>query len=44
LHTFQKAVFEDSLTGPWVKNHLGFVLLDPTAAEEKDSKGRPSRR
>ena len=29
LYSFQKAVFEESLTGSWIKNKLSFLLLEP---------------
>lgn len=34
LHTVQQAVFEKSLTGSLIKNHLGFLLIKPTNPEE----------
>jgi len=30
LHTLQDEVFKDSLTGSWIKNNLGFMLIKPT--------------
>jgi uncharacterized membrane protein required for colicin V production len=30
LHSVQSAVFEHSLTGPWIKENLGFLLIKPT--------------
>jgi uncharacterized membrane protein required for colicin V production len=30
LHSLQTAVFEQSLTGPWIKENLGFLLIKPT--------------
>ncbi len=30
LHTVQAAVFERSLTGPWIKKNLGFLLIKST--------------
>ena len=35
LHTIQEVVFEKSLTGPLIKQHLGFLLIKPTAPEDK---------
>jgi uncharacterized membrane protein required for colicin V production len=34
-HTAQEIVFEKSLTGPWIRNHLGFLLIKPTVPEDK---------
>lgn len=31
LHTVQEQVFEKSLTGPWIRNNLAFLLIQPTA-------------
>jgi hypothetical protein len=36
LHTLQAYVFEKSLTGPWIRDNLGFVLIKPTQPESKD--------
>jgi hypothetical protein len=36
LHTAQAVVFEDSLTGPWIRDHLGFLFITPTAPEDKE--------
>jgi uncharacterized membrane protein required for colicin V production len=30
LHTVQRTVFDRSLTGPWIKENLGFLLIKPT--------------
>src|ERR1043166_3788265 len=30
LHSLQSVVFERSLTGPWIKNSLSFLLIKPT--------------
>ncbi len=38
LHTFQVAVFEKSLTGPIIQRDLGFLLIQPSAAEGPDQK------
>jgi uncharacterized membrane protein required for colicin V production len=35
LHTIQEVVFEKSVTGPLIKQHLGFLLIKPTAPEDK---------
>ena len=35
LHTIQEVVFEKSITGPLIKQHLGFLLIKPTAPEDK---------
>jgi hypothetical protein len=35
LHTIQQAVFEKSITGPLIKQHLGFLLIKPTEPENK---------
>jgi uncharacterized membrane protein required for colicin V production len=35
LHALQSTVFEKSLTGPWIKDNLSFLLIKPTAPEEK---------
>jgi uncharacterized membrane protein required for colicin V production len=34
-HTAQSIVFEKSLTGPWIKENLGFLLIQPTLPEDK---------
>jgi uncharacterized membrane protein required for colicin V production len=34
-HTAQAVVFERSLSGPWIKEHLGFLLIKPTEPEDK---------
>ena len=33
LHTVQATVFDQSLTGPLIKEHLGFLLIKPTEPE-----------
>jgi uncharacterized membrane protein required for colicin V production len=38
LHTVQAMVFEHSLTGPWIKEHLSFLLITPTEPENKQIK------
>ncbi len=35
-HTAQAVVFENSLSGPWIKDHLGFLLIKPTKPEDKE--------
>jgi hypothetical protein len=35
LHALQSTVFERSLTGPWIKENLGFLLIKPTLPEDK---------
>ena len=35
LHTVQATVFDQSLTGPWIKENLGFLLIKPTEPEDK---------
>jgi uncharacterized membrane protein required for colicin V production len=36
LHTAQATVFEQSLTGPWIKENLGFLLIKPTKPDPKE--------
>ena len=36
LHTVQSTVFDRSLTGPWIKENLGFLLIKPTEPEQKE--------
>ena len=36
LHSMQATVFEKSLTGPWIKENLGFLLIEPTKPENKE--------
>lgn len=36
LNSAQSVVFEKSLTGPWIKEHLGFLLIKPTQPANKD--------
>ena len=38
LHSVQAAVFERSLTGPWIRENLGFLLIKPTRPESKGFK------
>lgn len=35
LHSLQDAVFKRSLTGGWIKDDLGFLLITPTEAHQK---------
>lgn len=35
-HAAQAVVFEQSLSGPWIRDHLGFLLIKPTKPENKD--------
>jgi uncharacterized membrane protein required for colicin V production len=36
LHSLQTTVFDRSLTGPWIKENLGFLLIKPTEPENKE--------
>ncbi|MCX6930155.1 MAG: hypothetical protein NT154_44130, partial [Verrucomicrobia bacterium] len=36
LPSVQASVFEKSLTGPWIKANLGFLLIRPTELETKE--------
>ena len=36
LHSLQTTVFDRSLTGPWIKENLGFLLIEPTKPEKKE--------
>jgi len=38
LHSLQQAVFERSLTGGWIKDDLGFLLITPTEVNQKQPK------
>jgi len=38
LHTVQAMVFERSLVGPWIKDHLSFLLIKPTEPELRQFK------
>jgi uncharacterized membrane protein required for colicin V production len=35
LQSLQTTVFDKSLTGPWIKQNLGFLLIKSTAPEDK---------
>lgn len=36
LQSTQATVFQDSLTGPWIKTHLAVLLIKPTPPEGKE--------
>jgi uncharacterized membrane protein required for colicin V production len=36
LHSLQATVFDKSLTGPWIKQNLGFLLIKPTEPDKRD--------
>ena len=36
LHTVQATVFDKSLTGPWIKQNLGFLLIKPTEPDKRE--------
>jgi len=36
LQSVQATVFDRSLTGPWIKENLGFLLIKPTEPEHKE--------
>lgn len=36
LHSMQVTVFDKSLTGPWIKKNLDFLLIKPTAPEQRE--------
>lgn len=38
LHSLQETVFERSLTGPFIKEHLSFLLIKPMQPEDKSIK------
>jgi hypothetical protein len=38
LHSIQKQVFENSLTGPWIKEDMRFLLITPTGVNRKSTK------
>jgi len=35
LHTAQEVVFEKSVAGSWIKDHLSFLLITPTEPQDK---------
>jgi uncharacterized membrane protein required for colicin V production len=36
LHSLQATVFDKSLTGPWIKQNLGFLLIKPTEPDTRE--------
>jgi uncharacterized membrane protein required for colicin V production len=38
MQSIQATVFENSLTGPWIRGNLGFLLIEPTQPEHKEFK------
>lgn len=36
LHSLQATVFDKSLTGPWIKQNLGFLLIKPTEPDKRE--------
>jgi hypothetical protein len=36
LHTVQATVFDKSLTGPWIKQNFGFLLIKPTEPDNRE--------
>ena len=36
LHSVQATVFDKSLTGPWIKANLGFLLIKPTEPDTRE--------
>jgi uncharacterized membrane protein required for colicin V production len=36
LHTVQATVFDKSLTGPWIRENLGFLLIKPTEPDNRE--------
>src|SRR5205814_1593027 len=40
LHAIQATVFDRSLSGHWIKDNLGFLLIQPTAPENKEIQRR----
>jgi hypothetical protein len=44
LHSLQVAVFENSLTGAFIKNDLGFLLISPTLADTKQPQTEARKR
>jgi uncharacterized membrane protein required for colicin V production len=38
LYTIQAQVFQRSLTGPWIKDNFGFLLIKSTVPEKKELK------
>jgi len=44
LHTLQVAVFENSFAGAFIKDDLGFLLINPTEANQKQPKAEPPKK
>lgn len=42
-HTAQEIVFEKSLTGPWIREYFGFLLIQPTKPEDKSYHQKEAR-
>jgi uncharacterized membrane protein required for colicin V production len=36
LHSLQTTVFDKSLTGPWIKENLGFLLIKPMEPDKRE--------
>jgi uncharacterized membrane protein required for colicin V production len=36
LQSLQQSVFEKSVTGPWIKSNLGFLLIKPTEPQKSE--------
>jgi hypothetical protein len=36
LHSLQTTVFDKSLSGPWIKQNLGFLLIKPTEPDKRE--------
>jgi uncharacterized membrane protein required for colicin V production len=36
LHSLQESVFQKSITGPWIKENLGFLLIKPTEPQKSE--------
>jgi hypothetical protein len=43
LHSAQEVVFEKSLAGGWIRDHLGFLLIKPTPPEDKSLHQKEAR-
>ncbi len=39
-HTAQAAVFQRSMSGPWIKDHFNFLFITPTEPEQKELRRR----
>jgi uncharacterized membrane protein required for colicin V production len=44
LHTLQVAVFENSFAGAFIKDDLGFLLINPTEANQKQPRAEPPKK